>query len=51
MCRSLMAPVFALAIALVPIIARGAPEDTLRIGLREDPDLLDPIDTRTGRIS
>jgi peptide/nickel transport system substrate-binding protein len=33
---------FTLVIAPVPVIAQGAPEDTLRIGLREDPDLLDP---------
>ncbi len=28
--------------AALPLAARAAPDDTLRIGLREDPDILDP---------
>ncbi len=39
---SWMASAFAIAMTALPLAAQAAPDDTLRIGLREDPDILDP---------
>jgi len=47
-----MRPLAAAALAAAMLLANAAPAQTLRIGLREDPDVLDPTLARTyvGRI-
>ncbi|MFM8679966.1 MAG: ABC transporter substrate-binding protein, partial [Alphaproteobacteria bacterium] len=47
-----MRPISGVALAAAMLVASAAPAQTLRIGLREDPDVLDPTLARTyvGRI-